>query len=94
MQSIVRSQVSCGHETNIQVGLKDGICGRKRPQKRSQSVYFENYSCMVGVCTGPEANACYAPSRTECAHAGPRNLLMLATPMCLIAKYLIELREN
>ena len=44
-----------------------------------------------GVCTGPRpvANACYAPSHTECAHAGPRNLLMLATPMCLIAKYLI-----
>ena len=44
---------------------------------------------MVGVRTGPVANACYASSRTECAHAGPRNLLMLATPMCLIAKYLI-----
>ena len=39
---------------------------------------------MVGVCTGPVANVCYAPSHTECAHAGPRNLLMLATPMCLI----------
>ena len=47
------------------------------------------YFCMVGVCTGPVANVCYTPSRTECAHAGPRNLLMLATPMCLIAKYLI-----
>ena len=47
VQSIVRSQVSCGHETNIQVGLKDGICGRKRPQKRSQSVYFDNYSWWV-----------------------------------------------
>ena len=44
---------------------------------------------MVGVCTGHVANACYAPSRTECARAGPRNLLMLATPMCLMAKYLI-----
>ena len=44
---------------------------------------------MVGVRTGPVANACYAPSRTKCAHAGPRNLLMLATPMCLEAKYLI-----
>ena len=41
------------------------------------------------VCTGPVENACYAPSRTECVHAGPRNLLMLAMPMCLIAKYLI-----
>ena len=28
---------------------------------------------VCGVCTGPVANACYAPSRTECAHAGPRN---------------------
>ena len=47
MQSIVRSQVSCRHETNIQVGLKDDICGRKWPQKQSQSVYFENYSWWV-----------------------------------------------
>ena len=43
VQSIVRSQVSCGHEINIQVGLKDGICDRKQPQKHSQSVYFENW---------------------------------------------------
>ena len=47
VQSIVQSQVSCGHETNIQVGLKDGICSWKRPQKRCQSVYFENYSWWV-----------------------------------------------
>ena len=68
MQSIVRSQVSCGHETNIQVGLNDGIVPGNG-LRSDLKVYI--LKIMVGVCTGPVANACYASSRTECAHAGP-----------------------